>query len=125
VVCDRWFYSSFVYQGLDGEAQGDWVKAVNEPFPHPDLLIYCRIPALELPVIQARLTQRGETPERYENLRDLAAGARRYEEVMAEAQAHTHVLQVDARARINAIAEKVWAAFTALRRLEHLPEDLY
>lgn len=61
VVCDRYLYSSIAYQSLENPEE--WIRALNRPFPQPDLLIYLQAP----PNLAAeRREQRGLEADRYE-----------------------------------------------------------
>ena len=60
VICDRYFWSSFAYQGLDCELS--WLAAINEEALRPDLAIWLNVPLVKtLRRSAARLTE--GTPE--------------------------------------------------------------
>lgn len=63
VLCDRYYYSSFAYNG--GFVPLEWVKELNKPamqMLRPDLVVYIDVPIAES---MKRVLRRGET-ERYE-----------------------------------------------------------
>ena len=65
VLCDRYYFSSFAYNG--GFVPLDWVIALNRPAMRllkPDLVIYLDLPAEES---MKRVARRGET-DRYETV---------------------------------------------------------
>ena len=65
VICDRYYFSSFAYNG--GQADLDWVIGLNLPAMKmlpPDLTVFLDLPPEEG---MARVLRRGET-ERYETL---------------------------------------------------------
>jgi dTMP kinase len=61
VICDRYLYSSLAYQGLEHPIE--WIRALNAPFPAPDLLLYIDVS----PEVSAqRRHHRGLEEDRYE-----------------------------------------------------------
>ncbi len=79
IICDRWWYSSLVYQVLAGVDEG-FVRSINA-LPAPDLTFYLRPPNVQF--LQERLKARGGPKENYENADDLAACMLRYDEIFA------------------------------------------
>ena len=61
VICDRYLYSSLAYQGI--ELADSWVRALNQSFPRPDLLLFIDV---EVSVAAERRDARGQEADRYE-----------------------------------------------------------
>lgn len=82
VVSDRYYHSSFAYQGEgdEEEFETDWVRTLNERAVPPDLTVFLRAPAR---VCLKRLAVRGRR-ERFENAEDLERLEARYERVVQE-----------------------------------------
>lgn len=105
VVCDRYLYSSVAYQSLENPEE--WIRALNSPFPHPDLLIYLQAS----PQLAAeRRALRGLEADRYEQDQLQVKIASAYDRVCAEFGA----LTLDASLSIEALG---LACAEALERL--------
>ena len=94
VICDRYLYSSLAYQSLENPEA--WVRSLNSPFPHADLLIYLQASA-ELGA--QRRARRGLEADRYEVDQLQAQIAASYDRVCAEHGA----LTLDASQSIEAL----------------------
>lgn len=81
VLCDRSYYSTAAYQGIDAE-DARLIVRENERFaPRPDVVLFLDIPPVfALARIQARATA-PTAPETYDSLRDIA---QRYEAVWSD-----------------------------------------
>jgi dTMP kinase len=114
VVSDRWVYSSFVYQSLEG-CDDEWLKEINEGILLPDLLIYCRVARKDVGELVQRLRQRRGLEERYDDRGKLRQAIRLYEREMSVAEYLTSVLVVDAFEELSTISKQVWDRFQELR----------
>lgn len=86
VVSDRYYHSSFVYQGdVDGDDHFDiaWVREINARARRPDVTFFLRVP---VDVCISRLGDRGHR-DIYETREKLTRLALRYEEVVDQLRA--------------------------------------
>lgn len=77
VVCDRYVLSSWAYQSLQNPLA--WIKAINEDFIVPDLLILLD---LDPAIAEQRRAHRGERPEIFEVPQTQIAVREAYREVI-------------------------------------------
>jgi dTMP kinase len=101
VICDRYLYSSLAYQGC--EHPESWVRALNAPFPKPDITLYIKVPSS---VATARRNQRGEDADHYENSTLLREVATRYDRICKEAGA----TEIDGAQPIDIVYQQCLAA---------------
>lgn len=59
VICDRYWYSTYAYQGYDGDAKLE-ILNLNEGFPSPDQVFYIKVP---VDVCLERINKRTGTEE--------------------------------------------------------------
>lgn len=86
VVSDRYYHSSFAYQGdVDGADHFDfaWVRELNSRARKPDVTIYLNTP---VDVCLDRLTDRGQR-DIYETREKLERLSKRYDEIIAQLRA--------------------------------------
>jgi dTMP kinase len=115
VVCDRWYYSSIVYQSLEG-CSSHWVKSINSHIRPPDLLVYCWVPSGDIEDVMQGIERRGRA-EKYEEASILRDACARYQWVMrtAEREEGIALLQVNALLGREITAKAVWEKFQARR----------
>lgn len=114
VVTDRYYHSSFAYQGdpageggESGELDLRWVRTLNERARRPDLTVFLEA---DVELCLQRLQTRGrrdifETRERLEDLHG------RYEHVIAALEAEGHaILRLDASRTREELAERIYEA---------------
>jgi dTMP kinase len=106
VVCDRYVYSSLAYQSQ--EVPLEWVRALNRPFPAPDVILYLRASAA---LGAARRAARGGVADRYEVDALQERIARAYDIACAEAGACV----IDASLSIDEVFARCASACEAAR----------
>jgi len=99
VVCDRYYYSTVAYQGVDGDIE--WVKKANEKARRPDIVFYLRIsPEISL----TRIGNRGES-EIYEKVDFLEKVSSNYDEIFHDDDI---VVTMDATRPLNDLADEIY-----------------
>ncbi len=66
VICDRYYYSSFAYQGMNADCDYEWVKSINlgcDKLLKPDLCIFIDV---DPKICKGRIDIRGGNIELYE-----------------------------------------------------------
>lgn len=110
VVSDRYYHSSFAYQGDSKEGGAfdtSWVRTINERARRPDLTVFLRAPA---EVCLDRLQVRGRR-DRYETADELEALEERYEQVFGAIDDGDEALvEIDATRTVDAIHESIYQA---------------
>lgn len=114
VITDRYYFSSYAYQGVDMGL--DWVIAANSVSAgilRPDLTVF-----LDLPVERAmeRIQKNRYTQELFEKEERLRAVRGKYLEAFEKLREEERVAVVDADAAEDAVAERVWDAVSPLLR---------
>lgn len=113
VVCDRYVYSSVIYQSLstDNEGAEQWIKEINRFAREPDLVIYLRVQpeeALRRRIERDRKAELFDDPEFQQQL------AKAYER-LPRMFPDTPIVTVDANLSPEAVTEACWAEVEALR----------
>lgn len=119
VVCDRYYYSSMAYQGI--EADFNWVKRLNVENPYirkPDCCLFLEAPA-EVCLSRIQAGRSADSREIFENRETLARIRARFEAVFAALPADS-VIRIDASAGIDAVSKAIWTAVQPL--LAAVPE---
>lgn len=105
VITDRYYHSSFAYQGLTLGIP--FVANLNSVFRKPDLTL---ILWLQPEVSFERIKMRGAPVERYETLDHLRSIEESYRSVLAHCRAQgENIIRVDARGTIDEVHQKVIA----------------
>ena len=104
VICDRYKYSSLVYQGA--ETSIDFVRALNARFDAPALVVFLD---LSPEAADARLAGR-TSREIYERIEFQHVVRANYLREMELAGRETRVVTLDGTEEQHALAEKVWEA---------------
>lgn len=110
VVSDRYYHSSFVYQGdVDDSEHFDvaWVRELNRRAPVPDLTIFLEIP------VSVSLQRLGDRAQRdiYETREKLTRLERRYDQVMALLESEGEpILRLDATLAVDQLSDLILAA---------------
>lgn len=103
VISDRWYHSSFAYQGT-GAARA-WIEACNQHARKPDLTVFLRVSA---EVAAARRAAAGRVEELFEAIamqRKVAAG---YDDVMARLAAAGEAIEIlDGEAPLDAVTAAI------------------
>jgi len=114
VVCDRYVWSSYAYQGLATGAP-EWVDSINEQSMQPDLVVYCQV---DPQVAAERREARGEGDELYDMMETQQLVAREYDHLATDSQRQAEafgpnagiapVLVVDASKDIQAVHHDIY-----------------
>jgi dTMP kinase len=108
VVSDRYYHSSFAYQGdVDDtdEMDLDWVRTLNERAATPDVTIFLEAP---VDLCLARLKGRGQR-DIFETRAKLGRLERRYDQVMAALEAEgQHIVRLDAGRERGELADEIF-----------------
>jgi dTMP kinase len=103
VVSDRYLHSSLAYQSL--ELPLDDVFALNRTFRPPDLTVFLDVP---VEVGLARVADRGDAREIYEQHEALTRIARVYDRVLVELAARGDaIVRIPGTAPVDRVAERV------------------
>ena len=118
VFCDRYLFSSIVYQGASGNPH--LPLRLNEPFPLPEVLFLFEIePDEAMRRVRARNAEANIKEEIFENVDFLRKVAARYKETAAafrKKEPEMKVVAVDAALPQEKIAEIIW------REAKNLPK---
>jgi dTMP kinase len=109
VVSDRYYHSSFAYQGeqRDEEFDFEWVRRLNERARRPDLTVFLEV---STDTCLERMSDRA-TRDIYENRQRLEALEGRYRSVIERLAAEGEPIEtVDAEQSIAEVAEAIWSA---------------
>ena len=101
VIQDRYFYSSFAYQGVN--LAWEKIAEINH-FPHPEYVIYIETPAQEC---MARIEKRGEAKELFEKAEFLKKVAINYEKIFSTLPKAVKFLKIDGSLTAEAIFEEI------------------
>ncbi|MFA6845075.1 MAG: dTMP kinase [Sphaerochaetaceae bacterium] len=101
VVCDRYFYSSLAYQGVDCDFAN--VMSINE-YPHPEFVFYIDTPVEEC---IARIEKRGKEKELFEKTDFLTKVKANYEKAFSLLPRETNLIRLDGKVSIAKINEEV------------------
>ena len=109
--CDRYLFSSIVYQGASGKAH--LPLRLNEPFPLPEILFLFNLePDEALRRVRARNAEANIKEEIFENLeflRKVAAGYRETAAAFRKKEPKMRIVEIDASLPREKIAEIVWS----------------
>lgn len=113
VVCDRYYYSSMAYQGMD--ADFNWVKRLNVENPYIRKPDYCLFLEASPEVCLARIQAgRGaDSREIFENQKTLLRIRAQFDAVFAALPAE-RVVRIDASGAVETVADAIWAAVLPL-----------
>ena len=104
VVCDRFLFSSLVYQGIT--CGNDFPIMLNQDFPLPELLIFLDI---DPKIAQERMLKRSQK-EIYENLDFQIKVRERYLALMKEYDSICRIVIIDASKPVERVFDEVWSA---------------
>ena len=118
VLLDRYYFSTFAYQGTDTDP--DWAMAMHFGCPEiarPDLVLYLTMPPEKC---LARIAaHRGDRPlEIYETLERLTATQARFETVFRKLQGRERVARIDADGTQEEVAQRILDAVEPLYATE-------
>ena len=119
VICDRFYYSSFVYQSLSLRKPFEEIEQIHrllDIFPRPDLVFFINPPLL---TVKTRLNNKENHLIVKENLTELQ---RRYETVFAHYRAQNHPIIEISDTDLHTYEAKIWTIFR--RQIEKWNENL-
>ena len=113
VICDRYIYSSVVYQSVSSGDQKttDWIREVNRYIKKPDLVLHLKIDPEE--ALNRRLA-RGGSVEIFDDPEFQAKLAGAYDN-LEKTFKDTHVVTVDANRSIAEVADECWTHVERVR----------
>lgn len=112
VICDRYFYSSIAYQGVDLSC--DFIAGINAPFPHADYIIFVDTPVEDC---MERIEKRGEEKELFEREDYLRKVRENYLKEFSSLPEGVNLITIDGHLSIEEITaeiEKELKAFNLL-----------
>jgi dTMP kinase len=89
VICDRYYHSSYAYQGSD--ERREWIRHLNRFAKVPDLTILVDVP---IEVAIERIEKRGKPADNYETADRLLSVRAAYGKVIAQERALGHRVEV-------------------------------
>ena len=107
VVCDRYYYSSFAYQGMDSDL--DWVMAMNVNCPtvtKPDVCFFIDVPS---DVCKGRVDKRGAFLEIFEREEGTLSRIRKKYLEFFERLCNDNIVIIESVGSPEEVAEKVFA----------------
>jgi len=114
VLTDRYYFSSYAYQG--GEMGLDWVidaNSVSAGLLRPDLTVFLDVPAERA---MERIQKNRYTQELFEKEERLREVRQKYLEAFGKLRDQERVAVIDADAGEDAVADRVWEAVSPLLR---------
>ena len=105
VICDRYYYSSFAYQGIDADL--DWVMDINlncREIMRPDLCIFLDV---DTSTCDERISSGRMSREIYENIEAQEKIRRRFFEVFERLGDSENIKVIDASGNIESISEEI------------------
>lgn len=112
VVSDRWYHSSFAYQGTDADAT--WISILNQRARVPDLTLFLRV-APEVAAHRRMLA--GRVQELFEDLPMQQRVAAGYERVNANLSLSQRIEILDGEQSIESVWQSIWQHTTELLQL--------
>ena len=113
VLCDRYVYSSVIYQSVSSEVEGaeEWIRSVNRHAIRPDLVLYLKVdPAAAL--------KRRMSRDRKTEIFDDPAFQQRLSEVydrLPELFPETRVITIDGNRPADEVTAACWAEIQQIR----------
>lgn len=113
VICDRYLYSSVIYQSLSASRPGavSWIQEINARIRKPDLVIFLEVSARDAAL---RREQRSGRAELYDDADFQARLVERYHELPRLFPDHP-IVTLDGARPADTIAAEAWARVDALR----------
>ncbi len=109
VISDRWYHSSFAYQGTGAER--GWIRMLNDRARRPDLTVFLRVGA---EVAAERRVAAGRAQELFEDLAMQRKVAAAYDDVLAELTAAGEAIAVlDGEQALDDVTASIVAAVLA------------
>lgn len=112
VISDRYFYSTLAYQGV--ECEYGFLKRINAPFRHADVIIFVDTPVDEC---MARIEKRGEEKELFEKKEYLTQVRENYLREFKDLPEGVELIKIDGTLSIEDTAIKIENELKKLRLL--------
>ncbi len=112
VISDRYFYSTLAYQGV--ECEYEFLKKINAPFRHADVIIFVDTPVDEC---MARIDKRGEEKELFEKKEYLRAVRENYLREFEELPDGVKLITIDGTLSIEDTASSIESELKSLNLL--------
>ena len=112
VICDRYYYSSLVYQSIGGNSE--LVHSLNAPFPDPGLVVFVDLP---IDLGEQRLAGR-EHRDIYEHREFQVEVRGKYAREMETASETTGVVWIPGNESEDEVHRKIWEAVRQTSILE-------
>ena len=110
VISDRYYYSTFAYQGHETDLE--WAMKMHEDCPEirkPDLVLFLTM-APEQCVERIRANRPDEAIEIYENVESLTKISRKFDAVFGLLGDRENIAYIDADGTIGEVSERLFAA---------------
>ena len=125
VLCDRYLYSSFAYQG--DKSLLPLVAELNQKFPTPELVIWLDVPPEEC---MRRIAQRDGKREIYENLEYLKGVRERYADLFSGKMSMDFntfsVMKIDGTLPKDVITKSIMNQILSMKNIKtHAPKSKY
>ena len=113
VLCDRYVYSSIIYQSLSTDIAGaaEWIRELNRFAPEPDLVIYLQIPP---EVAMRRRQRRDRKSEIYDDPDFQVLLAKEYDKMNALFP-DTRIATIDSDQPMAVVTDACWTEIEKLR----------
>jgi len=113
VICDRYLYSSVIYQSLSAERNevGSWIEEINRHARRPDLVLFLKVTARDAAL---RREQRSGRMELYDDADFQERLVQRYAGMCALFPEHP-IVTLDGCRPVETIAAEAWARVETLR----------
>lgn len=102
VLSDRYFFSTFAYQGVDVDISV--IASLNSSFPYPEYLFYIDTPVSEC---ISRIEKRGQEKELFEKAEFLQKVRNNYEKSFSVLPVGVHFARIDGRKRAEEISNSI------------------
>ena len=112
VITDRYYYSTFAYQGCETDL--DWTMDIHFGCPElakPDAVIFLTM-SPEKCIERITANRPAETIEIYENTEALTRISRQFDTVFDKLKDRENIIYIDADGTVDQVAERIRAALT-------------
>lgn len=111
VISDRYYYSTFAYQGYETDL--DWVMDMHFKCPEvrkPDLVLFLTM-APERCVERIKANRPDDAIEIYENVESLTKISRQFDTVFDKLKACENIVYIDAYGTVEEVSQRLFAAY--------------
>jgi dTMP kinase len=105
VICDRWYHSSYVYQGAESPEMLRWIKSLNSRAMKPDLTMLLRV-SPEIAAERRRLE--GKAEELFDNIEMQKKVSDAYDSVFSDLAYEEHVVIVNGEQSIDDVFKNIY-----------------